>query len=89
MPRMQNLNGKLVPLTEAEIAAMDEAAQMTPARLEQTRLDAIGNARAAVRSRIIDALVDADPDYQAAVAAIEKAGTEDEIRAAITVATTK
>lgn len=76
-------------MTEDEAAAFLASRPTEREEMERTRATVVADLRAAAVRRILAALVDADPEYQAAVAEIEKAGTEDEIRAAFTVATTK
>ena len=87
MPLMRNLNGKLVEMTPEEEA--EHIASLPPPEeaIGRTRATVVADLRAAAARRILASLIDADPDYQAAVAEIEKAGTEDEIRAAFAVAT--
>ena len=87
MPLMRNLNGKLVEMTPEEEA--EHIASLPPPEevIGRTRAAVVADLRAAAARRILASLIDADPDYQAAVAEIEKAGTADEIRAAFAVAT--
>lgn len=87
MPMLKNLNGKVTPMTPEEEA---EHARLMPTdeqRAAATRDSLLGTLRYRTERRLIATLIDADPDYQAAAAAIQKAGTEDEIRAAFTAAT--
>lgn len=83
---MKNLNGTLVEMSPEEEAAHLALFPTEAEILETERAKAVSSARDAARIRILNALVDADPEHQAAVAAIQKAATQDEISAAVVAA---
>lgn len=73
------INGKTREMTPEEVTAFDASRPSEEEIVARAKASAAARVRTATRIRVIEALVGADPDYQAAVAAIEKAQTIDEI----------